>query len=174
MTGPAAKLVTFDRQFVPQVRDWILNRDLRDLVGTVIPPSDYQHEQWYERLQSDPARHTFIISDSNTGEAIGIIGLINLESPYRKAEVWLYLGEAGQRRKGVGNTALRELLRIAFEDLGLHRIYAHVISYNDAAKAFFERCGFTEEGVEREAIFKRGKFHGLTLLSILRSEYSGS
>ncbi|MBI2896222.1 MAG: GNAT family N-acetyltransferase [Deltaproteobacteria bacterium] len=164
------KLVPFDRSFLSAVRSWILDPETRDLVGTVRPPSDGQHERWYEELQSDRRRHVAIIADQR-GTPRGIIGLFDIDQVYRKAELWIYVGEAGSRRGGTGRAAVGQMLAFAFDTLGLHRIYVHVFSFNEPGAAFFRSLGFVDEGTERDAVFKRGRFFDVHLLSMLEGDF---
>lgn len=165
-----ARLAPLDRKFLPVVREWILSPETRELVGTIRPPNDVQHERWYETLQTDRTRHTCMVLDARNGRPLGICGLIDINEIYRNAELWIYLGESAKRRTGAGRSAVVDLLAFAFDTLGLHRVYVHVFGFNAAAHAFFARCGFKDEGVEREAVFKRRRFHDVWLMGILDRE----
>ena len=41
---------------------------------------------------------------------------------------------------------MKECVRIAFEELGLHRIEANIMPHNIASLGVVRRCGFVEEG----------------------------
>jgi RimJ/RimL family protein N-acetyltransferase len=164
-------LVPLDTDHLELVRSWILDQELRDLVGTIQPPSDLQHRRWFEAIQSDPARQVRLIRAEPSGEPVGLIGLIDIDLVYRGAELWLYVGEGTRRRSGLGGDATRAMLAFAFDTLGLERVYARVVAYNAAAHALFRACGFSDEGTLRHATFKRGAFHDMHLLSILRDEF---
>lgn len=165
-------LVPLDREHLDQVRAWVLDDDLRELVGTLSPPSDVQHERWFESVQADPSRQTRIIRAEPDGQPVGVVGLFDVDLVYRSAELWLYIGERTRRGAGLGGDATRQMLRFAFETLGLERVQVRVVAYNDTALACFKGCGFSHEGTLRHAMFKRGAFRDMHLLSILREEFA--
>jgi RimJ/RimL family protein N-acetyltransferase len=46
---------------------------------------------------------------------------------------------------------VQEAMRIAFEELGLHRMSLGVFSFNTAAIRCYQNAGFIREGIAREA-----------------------
>ena len=44
------------------------------------------------------------------------------------------------------------MIRYAFRDLGLHRIYLKVLADHVDARKFYENCGFDLEGEFRDAL----------------------
>ena len=174
MSAPSCPvaLVPVDRAHLPIIRTWLLDPLTRELVGTTRPPSDVQHEEWHQRISHDGQAYTMTIVESASDTAVGICGLSAIEPVYRSAELWIYLG--AQRRGGLGSAAVSLLLSAAFNDLGLHRVAARVFGFNLAAHDFFHSCGFTDEGRQRDAVFKRGAFHDVLLLGILEHEFRES
>ena len=57
-----------------------------------------------------------------------------------------YMMDKDEIRKGYAAEALAELIRAAFEDLGLHRLEANIIPRNEASRALAEKAGFRCEG----------------------------
>lgn len=53
-------------------------------------------------------------------------------------------------RQGLMSEAVKECVRIAFEELGLHRIEANIMPHNIASLGVVRRCGFVEEGLARK------------------------
>jgi RimJ/RimL family protein N-acetyltransferase len=91
----------------------------------------------------------------------------------RCAEFGIFIGEKEFWNQGLGTEATRLVLKHGFEDLNLHSIYLNVYSTNPRAKKAYEAAGFVQEGVQREAVFKNGRFIDLILMSILQSEWKG-
>lgn len=50
-------------------------------------------------------------------------------------------------RQGLMTEAVNECVRIAFEELGLHRIEANIMPKNKASLGVVQKCGFREEGI---------------------------
>jgi RimJ/RimL family protein N-acetyltransferase len=65
----------------------------------------------------------------------------------------------------MGAEAIDELCHYAFERLGLHRVYAYVLSTNPAARRAFERAGFVLEGTLRDDRRAEGRFIDTYLLA---------
>lgn len=73
--------------------------------------------------------------------------------------------------RGLGRKMLNELVRIAFRELGAHRLFLDVFEDNSRARHLYESVGFQYEGVMREAAHRDGRWCNLHLMSILEQEY---
>jgi RimJ/RimL family protein N-acetyltransferase len=63
------------------------------------------------------------------------------------------------------------VFKYAFQELGLNRINAKILSINTASRRSGEKFGYTYEGTLRKAIFRNGEFHDVLLFSMLREEF---
>jgi RimJ/RimL family protein N-acetyltransferase len=54
----------------------------------------------------------------------------------------ILIGEPADRGRGLGRAIVAELLRVAFDDLGLERVYLHVLKANAPAIALYGSFGF--------------------------------
>lgn len=112
----------------------------------------------------------FGIKDKNTGKIIGMIGLMNLDFKSKKAEVGYWLGKK-YWGKGITNKALRFILKFAFSNLKLNRIYAKVNSMNLPSSKLLEKCNFKLEGRLRKDGKFKGKWDDLLIFRILKDEF---
>jgi diamine N-acetyltransferase len=101
---------------------------------------------------------------------IGNIHLRHIDWVSRHAEVGMFIGEAQYWSKGYGQQALRLLLRHAFGDLGLQRLYLTVLEDNQRAIRAYEKCGFVVEGRLRRQAYKRGQFRDLIFMGAIADE----
>jgi RimJ/RimL family protein N-acetyltransferase len=46
-----------------------------------------------------------------------------------------------------------------------------VFDYNPRAQACYRRCGFVQEGVQRQGHFFQGRYHDVIWMGILREEW---
>ena len=74
---------------------------------------------------------------------------------------------------GAASAAAKELLRIAFEELGIERVYLNVLSDNKRARRFYEKAGFRHEGCFRRHLKLRGEWRDWDWYAILKDEYYG-
>lgn len=161
--------VPLEERHLDAMLRWLQNADLRDHLGTIWPPSRVQHMEWYRNLAADRTRVALAIEVD--GKHVGVIGLSGIDMVYRCAELWIYVGDREQRGRGVAREAVRALCRFGFETLGLNRVFVQVFSFNEPALKFFLACGMKPEGVLREAVFKRGRFHDKHVFSMLAREF---
>ena len=111
----------------------------------------------------------FGIYDSNK-RLLGVCGLTSIDLINRRAEFSLYI-EPRQHGNSYGKKALKTLCKFGFEDLGLNSIWGESFEGNHAA-SIFESLGFKHEGLRRAFYFKKGKFIGANLYSLLKSEFA--
>ena len=81
------------------------------------------------------------------------------------------LGDKDYWSKGIGQQATIQMLRQGFADLNLHRIHLTVLANNARARRLYQRLGFREEGLQREAIYKEGAFQDVVAMALLKSEF---
>jgi len=83
----------------------------------------------------------------------------------------IVIGEKSAWGKGYGTAALTEVLRIGFAELGLHRIHLDAFAGNARGIRCYEKCGFRQEGLRRQARWKRGEWQDIVEMAILREEW---
>lgn len=90
-----------------------------------------------------------------------------------QAELGWTLDPAHQGR-GYATEAVRELMRLCFEDLGLRRIEAHCFADNEASWRLMERVGMRREGLFRADSLHatRGWIDGMSY-GLLADEWDG-
>ena len=128
--------------------------------------SEFIRTSWEDRSSI----HLAIASPEND-EYLGTVSLKNADYVDLCAE---YAIATASRAHGTGVAlkATEEILHLAFNSLGLNRIYLNVRADNKRALAFYDKVGFVREGLARQAIKdNRGKFVDLIWLSMLASEF---
>jgi diamine N-acetyltransferase len=129
-------------------------------------------DEWYDKYTNRGDTSIFVICQRDTNQEIGVVGIDNIDHRNQSAEYGrMLIAESQYRGQGLADDATNALLKYAFEDLNLNRIYLRVYTDNDKAIALYERCKFIREGIEREAIYMGGRRRDLLLMSILRSEF---
>lgn len=124
-------------------------------------------EEWLRRKCAySQTEFQLAICLKDTAQHIGNVHLRNIDWVARVAEVGIFIGEAEHWSKGYGRQALRQILRHAFRDLGLLRIFLTVLEDNHRAIRAYEKCGFVAEGRLRNHAFKGGKFKDLIFMGI--------
>jgi ribosomal-protein-alanine N-acetyltransferase len=81
------------------------------------------------------------------GEPAGRINVNNIvRGAFWSADLGYWVAQRHNGR-GVGTAAVAAVLRIAFDELGLHRVQAATLLHNTGSQRVLERNGFTRIGV---------------------------
>lgn len=81
-----------------------------------------------------------------------------------------YKLDKNEQRKGYMTEALREMVRIAFEEYKLHRIEANIMPRNKASIRVVEKSGFVNEGTSRKYLRINGKWEDHDHYVVLNQE----
>lgn len=137
------------------------------LGGTIHFVSHSTEKEWLSRKAAFSNQETNLaICIKETGEHIGNIYLRNLDWVARNGELQIFLGRGIERGKGYGYQAMQLLIRHAFLDLGLMRIYLFVLDDNFAAIKLYQHCGFELEGKLRRHSFNNGAFKDYLMMGL--------
>jgi [ribosomal protein S5]-alanine N-acetyltransferase len=105
-------------------------------------------------------------------DGAGIVGRITLNGIVRGAFLscsvgyWVSQSVTG---RGVATAALREVIRVAFGELGLHRIQAETLLDNVASQRVLERAGFARIGMAPEYLRIAGRWQDCILYQRVNS-----
>lgn len=101
-----------------------------------------------------------------------LIGTVSLRRYVRdrRAELGYWLG-ADAWGQGFATEAAGALVDFGFSELGLARIYAHVLEGNVASCRVLEKIGMLHEGIRRRHVRKGRKLVDVSLWGMLRDEW---
>lgn len=146
----------------------------------------FQHpltrEQLHRHLNAAIAgaaeEHRFyrIVLTDHAGQrrTVGVVELARIDPTNRSARVAHFLlGDPSIRGKGIGTEALKLLLAVCFEELGLHRVSLGVFDFNEGAIRCYEKAGFRKEGLLRDVRRMGTQYWSLYEMAILSDEYHG-
>ena len=129
--------------------------------------SDAAH--FIEHAYDDLTSLHFAIADIDD-EYMGTVSLKNIDPRNRNAE---YAISTRQRVHGTGlaKMATLDVLRYAFEVMGLHKVYLNVKETNERAIAFYRKIGFEEEGRFRQHVCEDEHYVDLLWFGMTRYQY---
>lgn len=108
----------------------------------------------------------------STDKTIGHLSLANIDRKNNSARIGrVLLGDPSVRGQGLGVKMIEEALRIAFEDLKLHRVSLGVFDFNKGAIACYEKAGFKKDGLLRDIRKIGDQYWSLYEMSILENEW---
>jgi ribosomal-protein-alanine N-acetyltransferase len=118
----------------------------------------------------EPPRHRhFAIALDESGEAIGVTSLHEIDLIHRRATIGSWIGRP-HWGKGLMREAKALILQFAFDELQLERVQAWVVIDNQRSLSNLESCGFRREGVARCHARVGDRSVNQVLLAILRGE----
>ncbi|GHH35786.1 GNAT family N-acetyltransferase [Streptomyces candidus] len=148
-TADAPRLVEARRD--PQIRQW--NRPA--------PLSVAEEEQrigkWARRWR-DEAAGIWAVAEPGGGEAVGLVGLGDVQLRHGSGEILYWLLPAA-RGRGIAVEAAVRLTGWALDDLGLHRVRLTHSTANPASCRVAEKAGFAYEGTMRSALLHADGWH---------------
>lgn len=135
--------------------------------------SEEFRRRWQEDgfLNSDP--HLLVVAGSDNAA----LGWVSWRSGPSDAQAGVLeigaLLAPEHRGRGVGAAAQRLLAAYLFATTTVHRLRAGTEVENVAEQQALQRCGFVQEGREREAVFRDGEWRDSFIYGLLRHEQRG-
>ncbi|CDQ20056.1 GNAT family N-acetyltransferase [Halobacillus karajensis] len=137
-------------------------------------PLDEAQLESYLKNANDKDSEVLIYSvvEKETDSIIGHISLGKIDRTNKSARVGKVLvGDKSVRGKGIGQQIMTEILKIAFDELGLHRVSLGVFDFNSSAIACYEKAGFKKEGLLRDSRRIGNEYWSLWEMSVLENEW---
>lgn len=143
--------------------------DVLATLGSVrFPQSTHEFRAFVEHTREDATFKNFAIERLDTGEGIGLCGLMGLNL-HEAPELGIWIGQA-HWDAGFGTDAVRTLSRHAFADVGVHRVTLSVLASNERGQRAYSKVGFKHEGTLRQAIFTGGAWRDIHYMGLLADE----
>jgi D-cysteine desulfhydrase len=133
-------------------------------------PLKYENTcHWFKRNQKRTDRYDAVIEVD--GIPVGVIGLLSIDRNNSKAEYYITMGSHEYKGRGIATEASRLILKYAFDQLGLNKVYLFTEVENTTAQRLFEKVGFKREGVLRSDIKSRGQFVDRFVYGVFKKDY---
>lgn len=118
-----------------------------------------------ERFEQGVTVPHVILDDS--GHVVGRITLSGIvRGPLQSCSLGYWVGGSHNGR-GLATSAVHEMKRVAFEELGLHRIQAETLLHNVRSKSVLQRNGFVRIGMAPKYLAIAGEWQDNDLYQVL-------
>jgi RimJ/RimL family protein N-acetyltransferase len=140
---------------------------------TVTFANTISQEKWLEKvsLETHCPRDLVLIANFSDKALVndmdvGVFKILNIDWQNRKAEAgWDIYQE--YRGKGYGKKIVEAGVDYAFKMLNLRRLDAQILCTNEASIKCAKHAGFTQEGLQKQAIVKNGEYIDNLLFGVM-------
>lgn len=173
LENPKVFLRKIDIKDTSNILKWRNSKSVKNNLYSQEDLTEEQHICWLNNKVFTGLCAQYIISviDNESSQDIGTVFIKNIDHTCHKGEFGIQIGEESARGKGYGTEATLQILRIAFDELRLNRVYLTVLSNNIAAKKSYLKAGFLTEGILKEDYCRNGKFYDVELMAITKSQW---
>ena len=169
--GKFVTLRAIEESDMELLKEMLNDPDIEDhVVGWAFPVSLYTQKQWYLGSINDSKNQRFVIETQEDG-AVGLATLTSIDWKNRTATHGIKLAKRENRTKGIGTDTVMAIMRYAFDQLQFHRLDGSWFESNVGSVKLYTKCGWKQEGIKREAVYKSGHYRDLTIAGILSTEY---
>jgi RimJ/RimL family protein N-acetyltransferase len=172
------RLAYFEKNDFAQLIEWVNSEELlTNWSGNMFSfPLTQDSLEWYLRDTNEPGKSdAFIykaIDEDEDGDTVGHISLGGFSSKNKSARISRVLvGDSGKRNKGVCQGMVNAVLKIGFEEMGLHRIGLGVYDSNLSAINCYQKCGLVIEGTNRDILWYKNTYWSMIEMSMLEEEW---
>lgn len=144
---------------------WMRDPEVAENLGLRSAPSRERTEAFLLRARTDASvvARAIVVG----GVHVGNVVLDAVDRVVGRARLHIYVGEPAMRGKGVGRKAVALAVALAFDELGLQKVYLTVHAKNARAIASYEAAGFAVEGVHRREFLLGGELVDELYMGIL-------
>ncbi|MBC7887340.1 MAG: GNAT family N-acetyltransferase [Ferruginibacter sp.] len=170
------RLEHFQERDFKQLIEWIHDEEiLTNWSGSLFSyPLSAKSLAWYIKdtnILNDSDAYVYNATDDE-GKSVGHISLGGISWKNRSARISrVLIGNTNERGKGCCQGMIKALLKIAFEELNLHRVSLGVYHNNTPATKCYEKTGFITEGIHRDILWYKDAWWSMVEMSILQQEW---
>ena len=169
-------LAPFTQPDFKQLIEWINTKEiLTNWSGHLFRfPLTQQSLAWYvEGTNIKNDSEAFVYKAINgAGKTVGHVSLGSISWKNRSVRITrVLIGDTTERGKGCCQGMIKAALKIAFEELGFHRVCLGVYDDNVSAIRCYEKAGFITEGIQRDILWYHDAWWSMREMSILENEW---
>ena len=151
--------------------EWINNPEINETLMYDVPLYLDKTKEWYKKTLTDKTRHDFAIIEDETGEFIGLTGLRRIDERHKRGQFYITIGEKSKWGKGYAKEAVLLVLRFAFNEVGLEKVYLFTLDNNTRARSLYEKLGFEQEALMKKHFFVHDKLFDLYQHAFLKDKF---
>jgi len=115
-------------------------------------------------------RRVLAAVEEDGGAMVGHV-MLTIWPPHSFGVIGRVLIDPACRGGGLGTALMREVVRIGFDELGLHRLQLAVYDFNTPAIACYQQAGFVIEGRLRDSLKASDGYWNAYVMAMLEDDY---
>ena len=164
----------FEEEDADAIYKWMNDDELKKLsVGLNKKICRNEALEWVKaRMMHNPYQAWWAICTMDTNKIIGYAYLTNIHYINQSANYGGII--IGEREYQDGMAWIETYLFVheyAFERLGLNRLYGEALVSHTTSNMMRKLMYWTTEGIQRQAVYKNGKYHDVSMASLLKGDY---
>jgi ribosomal-protein-alanine N-acetyltransferase len=171
LIGETIYLRPLELDDLDRCQTWLNDPEVRRFLSPIRPLDQIAEKAFLEELHKKSETIILAIVLKDGDRHIGNTGLHHIDEVNRAAEFGIAIGEKDCWQRGYGTEVTRLVLDYGFNTLNLHRIYLRVHGNNPRGLATYQKAGFRQEGLMRQALFRDGEYHDVIFMGLLREEF---
>ncbi|MGB2694812.1 MAG: GNAT family protein [Dehalococcoidia bacterium] len=171
LEGKLVNLRSVEQADVERMYTWINDREVTRFMAARYPYSHADEERLVHEEAPNSFQRVWLAIETKDRVHIGGIDLFEVRPEDRKASLGVMIGDKPYWSNGYGSDAIITLLRFAFHEMNLNRVWLHTFEFNHRAYACYLKCGFQEEGRLRQHYYAEGRYWDSVVMGILRHEF---
>ena len=173
VSGEKVRIRALERTDIDNFMEWVNNRDItKYLLAFTVPVSRAFEEKWLEKMIYPSDTDKAFAIETLDGRYLGNIGLHAIDALNRHAELGIVIGKPDFLSQGYGRDAINVLLRMAFHNLNLEKVYLRVFSGNTRGIRCYEQCGFETVGRLKRHRYVEGEWHDEVIMEIFKAQWN--
>jgi len=149
----------------------INRQDLRLPLTSVYPIGEVAEREWLIQASSVKPDQVQLAIETKEGRHVGNVGLMEISSVHRTAEIGVVVFDPEDRGQGYGLEACKLLIEHGFKYLDLYKVYASVVSGNAHSLHMCQKLGACEEGRQERHLYRDGRRMDKVMLAFFRDEW---
>lgn len=151
------------------LREWRMNESNTEFLLSDPKITAAQQTEWYKSIKdSDECQYWIINFD---GVDIGYAQLEKIDQANKTADPGMAICNPEYKGRGLGKSIMANIQEYVFERMGLNKLYGPVLDGNYAALNSYMQSDWKIEGLQRQHIFKYGRFRDLYMIALLKDDW---
>lgn len=164
------QLIPLGTNHIDYVMSWINDPEIVFYFSSMKKVFSREEELEFIKNMID-SKNDEVFSVFDEGNYIGQVSINKIDRTQSKQGRLFLAVKKEYQGKGYAHEIIKRIQGIAFEEMGLNRLYLIVRPLNYKGLQLYHRCGFRQEGVLRELYQLNGEFIDMVLMAIIKRDW---